>query len=410
MSVTHTPAGLLLTEHEFSVPLDHSQPDGEKISVFAREVADPDGRDKPFLVFLQGGPGHESPRPTRAPTDPGWLDRALQDFRVLMLDQRGTGRSTPFGDTTGQSAGEVVEYLVNFRADSIVKDAELIRKEIGVDRWSVLGQSFGGFCVTTYLSFAAESLREAFITGGVPPIGRDVDEIYAATFERTLVRNRRFFDRYPQDRELVLSIHERLENENVRLPSGDRLTSRRFRQVGNILGMSNGGEKLHYLLELPFGSPAFLHDFVDALPYTRNPIYAILHEACYADGRVTNWAAERVTPKEYEGSPLFVGEHVFSWMFDDFGSLVPLKEAAQILAQREWPRLYDEERLRSNEVPAAAAIYAEDMYIERRFSEETAEMTPGFRPWITNEYHHDALRVDGGKILDRLIGLARGRL
>src|SRR5437764_1424603 len=82
-------------EHELSVPLDHAQPDGERITVFAREVADPEGRDKPLLVYLEGGPGYEAPRPTRHPTNPGWLDRALKDFRVLLLDQRGTGRSTP---------------------------------------------------------------------------------------------------------------------------------------------------------------------------------------------------------------------------------------------------------------------------------------------------------------------------
>ena len=77
MAVTVTTRGLVLAEHEFEVPLDHDRPDGERIAVFAREVADPDGRDRPFLVFLQGGPGFEAPRPTRHPSSPGWLDRAL---------------------------------------------------------------------------------------------------------------------------------------------------------------------------------------------------------------------------------------------------------------------------------------------------------------------------------------------
>ena len=60
-------------------------------------MAEPEGATKPFLVYLQGGPGFEAPRPTGSPRGPGWLDRALQDFRVLLLDQRGTGRSTPVG-------------------------------------------------------------------------------------------------------------------------------------------------------------------------------------------------------------------------------------------------------------------------------------------------------------------------
>ena len=72
--------------------------------MFAREVADPDGRERPFLVFFQGGPGSEAPRATAHPTAPGWLERALQEFRVLMLDQRGTGRSTPVGTLPRLSA------------------------------------------------------------------------------------------------------------------------------------------------------------------------------------------------------------------------------------------------------------------------------------------------------------------
>ena len=116
----HVP-GLVLTEHEVTVPLDHAHgPDGEQITVFAREVADADGRDRPFLVFLQGGPGSEAPRPTRRPTGPGWLDRALQDYRVLMFDQRGTGRSTPVGTLPGRTPQQQADHLAHFRADSIV--------------------------------------------------------------------------------------------------------------------------------------------------------------------------------------------------------------------------------------------------------------------------------------------------
>ena len=104
MAITVHANGLVITEHEFSVPLDHARADGPRITVFAREVSDPDGTDRPFLVFFQGGPGMEASRPTRKPTSPSWLDRALQDFRVLLLDQRGTGRSTPVGTLPGMHA------------------------------------------------------------------------------------------------------------------------------------------------------------------------------------------------------------------------------------------------------------------------------------------------------------------
>jgi hypothetical protein len=137
----------------------------------------------------------------------------------------------------------------------------------------------------------------------------------------------------------------------------------------------------------------------------------VIHEACYADGGATRWSAERLLPPEYAEDPtLFTGEHVYPWMFEDYGALAPLREAAELLAEREWPRLYDPDRLAANEVPTAAAIYVDDMYVERTFSEETAARVRGLRPWITNELEHNGLRADGSRVLGRLIDLARGKV
>ncbi len=409
--VTHRAPYLVFGEHEFDVPLDHANPERGKLIVFAREVVAPDREhdELPWLVYLQGGPGSESPRPL-ALVDKTWLARALEDYRVLFLDQRGTGRSTPVGDLAGMSADEQAEYLTHFRADSIVRDAELIRHQLGGQRWSVLGQSFGGFCVVNYLSQAPEGLTAAFLTGGLPPLERHPDEVYAATYERTAAKNRAYYERYPEDRERVVDILERLEAEDVRLPAGDRLTQRRFRQLGHVLGMADGFERLHYILELPFGSRAFLHDVESADPFSRNPIYAVIHEACYSSGAATRWSAERLFPEEFRDDPtLLTGEHVYPWMFEEYEALRPLAGAAEILAEHEWPKLYDVERLRENEVPAAAVIYAEDMYVERAFSEETAASISGLRPWLTNEYQHDGLRQEGARVLGRLLDLVQGR-
>jgi hypothetical protein len=96
-------------------------------------------------------------------------------------------------------------------------------------------------------------------------------------------------------------------------------------------------------------------------------------------------------------------------MFEDYGALAPLRDAAELLAEREWQRLYDPDRLGENDVPAAAAIYADDMYVERAFSEDTAGRIRGLRPWLTNEFEHNALRVEGERVLGRLIDLVRGR-
>jgi pimeloyl-ACP methyl ester carboxylesterase len=408
---SHRAPNFVFLEHEFEVPVDHESRRGEKLTVFAREAVKVgrEGDELPWLVFFQGGPGAEAPRLLKLVAETWWT-RALEDYRLLLLDQRGTGRSTPVGDLPGMTAEQQAEYLKHFRADSIVQDAELIRRELGVDRWSVLGQSFGGFCAVNYLSRAPEGLAEVFITGGLPPLDRHLDDVYRATYRRMLDRNRRYYDRYPQDRGRVLAILERIEGEDVHLPSGDRLTPKRFRQLGHLLGMSDGNEKLHYIVELPFGSPAFLHDVEAAHIFARNPLYAVIHEACYANGAATRWSAERVYPPEFRDDPtLLTGEHIFSWMLEDYGALHPLAEAAQILAKHEWPELYDAAVLAENDVPAAAAIYAEDPYVEREFSEQTAAAIRGLRPWLTNEYDHDGLRANGEHVLGRLLDLVQGR-
>ena len=205
MTVTYRVPGAVLTEREHSVPLDHNRPEGPRITVFTREVAAPDGAARPYLLFLQGGPGIEATRPTSPPS--GWMKRAIEDYRVLLLDQRGTGRSTPVGpEIPGSSPEEQARYLTHFRADSIVRDAEHIRRELGVERWSVLGQSFGGFTSMTYLSLAPEGLRAALITGGLSPVGRPPDDVYRATSVRLIEKNRAYFERYPGDRARVAEI------------------------------------------------------------------------------------------------------------------------------------------------------------------------------------------------------------
>lgn len=400
--------GATIVEREHTVPLDHAQPDGEQITVFTREVRAPDGEDRPFLVFLQGGPGFEAVRPTSPPT--GWMKRALLDYRVLLLDQRGTGRSTPVGSMIPGATPEAqAAYLTHFRADSIVRDAELIRQALDVDRWSVLGQSFGGFTAMTYLSIAPDGLREAYITGGLSPIGRPVDDIYGATFRRLLDRNERFFERYPGDRARVREILARLDGEDVRLPSGDRLTSRRFRQLGLWLGDSAGFELLHHVIELPFGSLAFLHDVEGGVRFSRNPIYATLHESSYADGVPTRWSSARLLPDQVAGEGYFTAEHVFPWMWEDYAALRPQQAAAEILAEHPWPALYDPHRFARNEVPVAATIYVNDLYVERDFAEETAAAIRGLRTWQTDEFEHNGIRADGERVLGRLIDLMRDR-
>lgn len=425
-TATHRLPGLVLTDHTFDLPLDYASDDGLRIEVFGREVVAPEReRDTlPWLVFFQGGPGFPSPRPTAAS---GWLKRALREFRVLLLDMRGTGLSTP---VTAQSmarfgsARDMAAYLKHFRADAIVRDAEAIRRNLLGDagRWTVLGQSYGGFCITTYLSFAPESLDAAILTGGLPPMLRSADEVYRATYRRVLNKNERYFERYPGDAARASEIAKRLLAGDVRLPTGDRLTARRFQQLGQGLGATDGFDQLHYLMDEAFAgategglSYGFLRGVENAQPFDTNPIYAVLHEAIYCQGAASRWAAERVRAEYPEfdvsgGGPFrFTGEMIYPWMFDEYAALRPLRDAAHLLADdADWPPLYDEATLRSNRVPCAATAYYDDMYVDRVFAEETAAAIKGIRVWVTNQYEHNALRADGEAVLDRLLGMARG--
>jgi hypothetical protein len=314
---------------------------------------------------------------------------------------------------------------MHFRADAIVRDAEHIRSSLlGVDgQWSVLGQSYGGFCVLHYLSFASEGLREAFVTGGLPPIEGTADDIYRRTSLRVREQNRRYFDRYPTDQARVHAVATHLMEQEVLLPNGERLTPRRLQWFGQSLGMSDGFERIHYLLDEAFIqgsagdelSDTFLYEVMNMVTFAANPLYAIMHESIYAQGAGTKWSAERVRAEhlEFNFSPpkpfLFTGEMIYPWMFDEDSTLRPLKAAAEIIAQHDhWPVLYDAARLQSNTVPCAAVIYADDMYVERIFSEETAQSIGGCRAWLTNEYQHNGIRADGERILDRLIAMVRG--
>lgn len=412
--------GYAATEHTFTVPLDHADPGGRRIELFAREVVAPDraGEDLPWLLFLQGGPGGPSPRPLRVGD---WLERALETHRVLLLDQRGTGRSTPVTARTvrGLAPGELAAYLRLFRADAIVADAEYIRPRLtGGAPWETLGQSYGGFVTFTYLSRAPEGLRACYVTGGVPGVTTTADDVYARTYDLCAEKNARFHERYPDDAALVRTIAGRLAAGDVRLPDGDRLTPHRFRLLGNAFGMSDGFERVHWLLEgaLTGGefTDWFLYQVMAQTGFVDNPIWA-LQEFCYGGpGGATAWAAQRAYDNDprYAADadpPLLTGEMMFPWMFAEIAALRPFAEAAELLAAYEdWPALFDPDRLAANTVPVVAAVYADDMYVPADLQLRTIGRTGNARAWVTNEYEHDGLRSDG-RVLARLMDMAAGR-
>ena len=125
------------------------------------------------------------------------------------------------------------------------------------------------------------------------------------------------------------------------------------------------------------------------------------------------WFPPRTRPETYRGWSSSRAGRVSNRRdperVDEYPCLCPLKGAAEILADYEgWPRLYDVERLQTNTVPCAAAIYYDDMYVERTFSEEAARSIQGIKLWVTNKYEHNALRTDGETVLGRLLEMVQG--
>ncbi|GAA2628011.1 alpha/beta fold hydrolase [Paractinoplanes durhamensis] len=409
--------GLRFADHTITVPLDHSRPDGDTIEVFAREVvaADQVGVDLPWLLFLQGGPGGKASRPVRAES---WIGRAVRTHRVLLLDQRGTGRSTPLA-ADGRTPQELADHLRLFRADSIVADAEILRERLAEgSKWDTLGQSYGGFVTMAYLSVAPQGLRNCFVTGGLPGLTATADEVYARTYPRVAAKNAEYYRAFPDDLAAVRRVADHLAAEDVRLPDGDRLTVERFRFLGSAFGMSDGYAQVHWLLDEAWHgtrlSDTFRYEVMAHTGFVGQPLFA-LQEYCYGQANgATNWAADRAMADYPRFAPdadplLFTGEMMYPWMFEQIAALRPFAGAADILAATtDWPTLYDRERLAGNEVPVLAAVYADDMYVDAGLSLETAATVGNVRTWVTNEHEHDGLRTSGDAVLGHLMEMAAG--
>ncbi|NIH70708.1 alpha/beta fold hydrolase [Auritidibacter ignavus] len=415
--------------HRVQVPVDHDQAgaatDPEMLWVTAREFRHPDDdpdseiNAKPWLIYFQGGPGSPGQRPG---TIGGWLAEALKTYRVMMLDQRGTGLSTPLNHHTLRARGDATaqaDYLTHFRAPDIVADAEALRTGLGIEPWVSLGQSFGGFCTLSYLSFAPEGLCGSLITGGLAPLSGPADRVYRATYARMRARNQEYFDRYPEDLKVLARVYQRVRAGGIVLPDGSKLTVPRVQTLGMMLGGNTRVDTLHYVLEQAFIpgtdqlSDHFLHAVYEQVSRARNPLYLILHEAIYAQpdqaAEPTNWAAERMLREypdfdaEVTQTPWLTGEMCYRWYTRTDPTLIPIAEATELIAQHTgWGRLYDLEQLAANQVPVAAAVYRDDVYVDRDLSLETAGRVAKLQVWETDAYHHDGIGQAGAKIFTRL--------
>lgn len=108
--------------------------------IYTEEFGDP---DKEALLYLHGGPGASCIDFTFHQA------QALSlSIRVIAIDQRGVLRSDPIreGDAFG--------------IQDIIEDCEEIRQTLGIERWSVLGHSFGGYVALMYASQHPDSVKK----------------------------------------------------------------------------------------------------------------------------------------------------------------------------------------------------------------------------------------------------------
>jgi len=99
--------------------------------LYWEQCGNPDGIP---MLFVHGGPGAGCSEFDRRFFDP-------EKFRIVLMDQRGAGRSRPQGE------------LSNNHPDALVADFERLREHLGIDKWHVFGGSWGS---TLGLHYAEE--------------------------------------------------------------------------------------------------------------------------------------------------------------------------------------------------------------------------------------------------------------
>lgn len=399
--------GVVVEDHRFEVPLDHDDPAGGSIMLFAQTVVRREAVDRrlPYLLFLQGGPGGQCTDPRNR--IPAWLDAALDRYQVVLLDQRGGGRSSPVtaGTIAGLTATAALKRILCYRADSIVRDAEFLRERIlGVPAWTLFGESYGGSIALTYLSFFPDRIDRVFVSSGfMGPFGT-AEDVLRDTLVLSKKKNAEYYRTYPEDAAIIDRIVDHLGRHEVKLPTGERLSPERFRFLGLKFGFAGGMVAVHDLVQSAWQGDHLAEDFVKAVAAATylvgSPLFYLQEYTYGRPGCATGWAADRL----YAGEPAFhprsrpfsfYGEVFFPWMFRQFAALQPFADVAEELARYTgWTSLYDLEQLARNTVPVYAVAAADDLYVPATQQFRTAKEIGCCWLLLSADYSHEGLMND----------------
>ncbi len=121
----------------------HTLPVDPPHQLYVEECGRPDGIP---VVFLHGGPGSGCEPYHRSFFDP-------ERYRIVLLDQRGTGRSQPHAELEGNTT------------QALVADLEAIRRHLGIERWVVFGGSWGSTLGLVYAETHPERVLGLVLRG-----------------------------------------------------------------------------------------------------------------------------------------------------------------------------------------------------------------------------------------------------
>ncbi len=111
--------------------------------IYWEESGNPDGIP---VVFLHGGPGAGATPAHRRFYDPA-------SYRIIIFDQRGSGRSTPHGDVTDNTTTH------------LIADMEALRRARGIERWALFGGSWGSTLALAYAQAHPQHVRALVLRG-----------------------------------------------------------------------------------------------------------------------------------------------------------------------------------------------------------------------------------------------------
>jgi len=182
-----------MTDHPLypeTAPNTHGHLDvGDGHRIYWEESGNPQGSP---VVFLHGGPGTGCQPVHRRFFDPA-------HYRIVLLDQRGSGRSTPLGDVSANTTAH------------LIADLEALRRLLGIDSWHVFGGSWGSTLGLAYAQAHPEAVKSLTLRGIFLFRQREVDW-YFRGLRRFLPEAWRAFAGHlpPEDRDDVLAGYAKL--------------------------------------------------------------------------------------------------------------------------------------------------------------------------------------------------------